>query len=261
MGALIKGFSAYTENEVLVFFRNAVALLILTPWVLASGVTSLKTSVFSLHFFRSAAGLTAMYCYFFALTKIPLAEAVILHMTTPIFIPIIAWMWLRELVPTSTKLALTIGYFGILLIVKPGTGVFTVGALFAVGSGFFAAIAMVCIRRMATTEPAIRIVWYFSLIGTLLSTIPLLWTWQMPQLSLIGILVLIGGLATVGQLCLTRGFTLAPAAQVGAFEYSEVVFGFLLGWIIWNELLDSLALVGVLSVFTAGFLILRHNRA
>lgn len=261
MGALIKELSTQVSNEVLVFSRNIVALLILTPWVLAKGLAKLKTHSFSLHLFRSVAGLSAMYCYFFALAYIPLADAVILHMTTPLFIPIIAWMWLRESVPSRTKWAIGIGYLGILLILKPGSGVFPLYALFALASGLFAAIAMVCIRRMAATEPPIRIVWYFTLISTVISSIPLLWTWQIPEPSLIGILVLIGALATLGQLLLTRGYTLAPAGQVGGFAYSEVVFGFTLGWIVWNELPDSLSVIGILAVCSAGMLILSRHRA
>ncbi len=260
MGALIKESSTQIPNEILVFFRNIVALLILTPWVLASGLAKLNTRVFSLHLLRSAAGLSAMYCYFFALAYIPLAEAVILHMTAPLFIPIIAWMWLRESVPSQTKWAIGIGYSGILLILQPGSGVFTFFALFALASGLFAAIAMVCIRRMAATEPPIRIVWYFSLISTVISAIPLLWTWQIPEPPLIGMLVLIGALATLGQLLLTRGYTLAPAGQVGGFAYSEVVFGFALGWIVWNELPDGLSVIGILVVCSAGMLILSHAR-
>ena len=123
-----------------------------------------------------------------------------------------------------------------------------------------AAIAMVCIRRMAATEPPIRIVWYFSLISTVISAIPLLWTWQIPEPPLIGMLVLIGALATLGQLLLTRGYTLAPAGQVGGFAYSEVVFGFALGWIVWNELPDGLSVIGILVVCSAGMLILSHAR-
>ncbi|HHZ83866.1 MAG TPA: DMT family transporter [Nitrospirales bacterium] len=260
MGALIKQTSADIPNETLVFFRNVVALLILTPWVLARGFATLNTRVFSLHVLRSAAGLTAMYCYFFALASIPLAEAVILHMTAPLFIPIIAWIWLKEPASSRTKWAIGIGYIGILLILKPGSGIFTFVALFALASGLFASIAMVCIRRMAATEPPLRIVWYFTLISTVISTIPLLWTWHIPEPSMIGTLVLIGALATLGQLLLTRGYTLAPAGQVGGFAYSEVVFGFTLGWIVWNELPDSLSVIGILTVCSAGMLILSHAR-
>ncbi len=260
MGALIKQTSADIPNETLVFFRNVVALAILTPWVLARGITTLNTQVFALHLLRSAAGLTAMYCYFFALASIPLAEAVILHMTAPLFIPIIAWIWLKEPVPSRTKWAIAIGYFGILLILQPGSGIFTFVALLALASGLFAAIAMVCIRRMATTEPPIRIVWYFTVISTIISSIPLFWTWHIPEPSLIGKLVLIGAIAILGQLLLTQGYTLAPAGQVGGFAYSEVVFGFTLGWIVWNELPNSLSSIGILVVCSAGMLILIHAR-
>ena len=260
MGALIKDAADHLPNEILVFFRNIVALLILTPWVLATGVAKLKTHLFPLHLLRSVAGLTAMYCYFFALKYLPLAEAVILHMTTPLFIPIIAWVCLRESAPSQAKWAVGIGYLGILLILKPGSGIFTFVALFALASGLFAAIAMVCIRRMAVTEPPIRIVWYFSFLSTVISFIPLLWIWQLPEPSEIGSLILIGALATLGQLLLTRGYTLAPAGQVGGFAYSEVVFGFTIGWMVWHELPDGFSLLGILSVCVAGMLILTPRR-
>ncbi len=260
MGALIKHSSMMIPNEVLVFFRNLVALLILTPWALATGVSNLKTSCLSLHLLRAGAGLTAMYCYFFALAHIGLAEAVTLHMTTPLFIPIIAWLWLRESIPSTNNWAIGLGYVGVLISLKPGHGVLTSIAWFALASGLFAAVAMVCFRRLAATEHPFRIVWYFSLIGTIVSAVPLLWAWQPLTPSIVATLVVIGSLATAGQLFLTRGYSLAAAGHAGAFAYSEVVFGFTLGWILWSEIPDALSLIGMILVCLAGILVLSEAR-
>lgn len=257
MGALVKYLSAELPNEMVVFFRSVMGLLALLPWVLHRGLGQLKTKRLRGHLGRGLAGVSAMYCYFYAIAHLPLAEAVLLNYSTPLFIPFIAALWLGEQVSPRLWVAIGTGFVGIVLILKPGLGLFTPVSLIGLASGLFAALAMVSIRRLSNTEPTLRIVFYFSLVCTAVSAVPLAWRWQTPDPGLWILLLGMGALASLAQLLLTRAYAHAPAAQVGPFTYSTVVFAAGIGWIFWSEIPDLLSFGGTALVCLAGVLTIR----
>jgi drug/metabolite transporter (DMT)-like permease len=205
------------------------------------------------------AGLGGMYCFFYVIARLQLFESFLLISTAPLFIPIIAYVWIHEPVERKVRGAIIIGFIGIILILKPGTGVFQPIAFVGLGAGLMGALAMVSIRRMSSSEPTIRIVFYFTVFGTLISAMPLVWSWQSPKAEIWWLLVLMGLLAAVGQFLLTKGYSLAPAAKVGPFSYSNVVFAMLLGWLLWGEILDFLTWVGAFLICIAGIITTRKT--
>lgn len=260
MGALIKQASGSLNSGMVVFFRNSVALVLMLPALFrGQSVGGFKTVELGLHMVRSLSGLAAMYFYFYTLTKLPLAEAVLLSYTSPLFIPFVAYIWLNEKVNKRLIAAMLIGFGGVILIMKPGTGMFQPAAFFGLAAGSVASISMVSIRRMAATEPPFRIVFYYTLIATFVSAIPLPWTWMTPDPGLWLVLLGIGFFACLGQLFVTRGYTLAPSAQIGPFTYSTVLFAAILGFFFWNEKLDLFTLGGGSLIFFAGILAARKS--
>jgi drug/metabolite transporter (DMT)-like permease len=257
MGALVKHLSAHLPNEMVVFFRSAMGLLALLPWVLHRGVSQLKTKKLRGHLGRGLAGVAAMYCYFYAIAHLPLAEATLLNYSTPLFVPFIAAAWLGEKISRKLWTAIATGFVGIVLILKPGLDLFTPVSLIGLASGMFAALAMVSIRRLTHTEPTLRIVFYFSAVCTAVSAVPLIWRWQTPDPGLWAILIGMGALASLAQLLLTRAYSHAPAAQVGPFTYSTVVFAAAIGWIFWGEIPDLLSFGGTALVCLAGIMTIR----
>jgi len=248
-GACVKAAAAHSSNEVVVFFRSAVSLLALLPWILRRGVSSLRSERVGGHLWRAAFGVSAMYAFFYAIGHMHLAEAMLLTYSTPLFIPFIAWFWIGEKPPFVVYPAALTGLIGITLIVKPGSeeidwfaGV--VGAC----SGVLAACAMVSIRRISDTEPAPRIVFYFVAMATAISAIPMLWAWQAPRPDTLLQLIGAGLTATIGQLCLTRAYASAPAARVGPFTYTAVIFSALIAWWLWDERMDTWSALGSLLV-------------
>ncbi|WP_051284424.1 DMT family transporter [Desulforegula conservatrix] len=260
MGALIKKASGSLNSGMVVFFRNSIALVLMLPALLRGrSVGGLKTGELGLHMVRSLSGLAAMYFYFYTLTKLPLAEAVLLSYTSPLFIPFVAYLWLNENVSKRLIAAMLIGFGGVVLIMKPGTGMFQAAAFFGLAAGAVASISMVSIRRMASTEPPFRIVFYYTLIATFASAFPLPWTWITPDPELWLVLLGLGVFACLGQLFVTRGYTLAPSAQIGPFTYSTVLFAAILGFIFWNEKLDFFTLGGGVLILIAGILAARKG--
>ena len=180
MGALIKQLSVQLPNEMVVFFRSAMGLLVLLPWVWRRGFGHLKTQRWRGHLLRGLAGVSAMYCFFYTIGHLPLAEAVLLNYSTPLFVPFISVLWLGEKIAHRLWLPIGIGFAGILLILKPGLALFTPVSLVGVASGILAALAMVSIRRLTRSEPTLRIIFYFSVVSTAVSAMPLIWRWQSP---------------------------------------------------------------------------------
>jgi len=258
MGAIVRVASESLPNEMVVFFRSAMGLVALLPWVWHLNV-NLTTRYFRFHLVRGLAGLSAMYCFFYAIAHVPLAEATLYNYSTPLWVPFLAFALLREPIPRRLAWDIGVGFVGIALILKPAFGGGGLASLIGVAAGIFAALAMVGVRRLIRTEPASRIVFYFSLICTVVSAVPLIWTWRTPALGLWLLLLLMGVLASAAQLLLTRGYAQAPAAQVGPFIYSTVVFSAVLGWLLWGDVFDMLSLLGAGLVCLGGVLAIRAS--
>ncbi len=254
MAALIKYLAQDVPQEMLVFSRNLFGLLALLPIVLHQGVGNLKTNRLRVHFQRALVGLVAMYGYFYVIAHLPLAEAVLVKLTAPFFLPIIGFFWLKERINLRTVLAILLGFVGVIFVLRPGTETFQPVALLGIAAAAMAAMAKVTIRDMADTEPTYRVVFYFGLIGTGVSAIPLLWGWQpLPSHAWIW-LVAIGLTGTVGQLLMTYAYQIANPGQVGPYTYASVIYAALIGWAFWNEALLITTLIGSVLIIASGIL-------
>lgn len=253
MAAMIKHLSDHLDTEVIVFARNLFGLLILLP-IIASrgGFGQLRTRFLHLHMIRGFTGVTAMFCFFYTIGHIALAEAVLVKMTVPFFLPIVAWLWLREVISVRTWLAIIGGFAGVAVIMDVSSGSVNPVMWVALAGAAIMSVAKVSIRRMAVSEPAQRVVFYFALFATLFSALPLPWASTLPAgtdyLWLFGI----GLVATGGQYAMTTAYQIARPGQVGVYNYSSVVWAALLGWIFWGETLVLTTLIGTLLIVAAG---------
>ena len=118
-GAVVKTASVDLPTSMVVFFRNFFALLLLLPVIMRYGWSSLKTQVLGLHLRRALVGVSAMYCFFYSLAGLALADAMILKMTAPIFVPLMAFLLLKESTTAWILLAVSIGFSGVALIIQP----------------------------------------------------------------------------------------------------------------------------------------------
>lgn len=257
-GVIIRLASDGLPNEMIVFFRNAFGLLSLMPIFAREGTAIIHTQKLHLHLVRGLCGVTAMYSLFFVLSNLQLANAMLLKATIPIFIPLVAFSWLKERISVAARLAIAIGFCGVFLILEPGTD-FNWIMLVGLFSSAVASVSMVTIRKLSATEPAVRTVLYFAIIASLVSAIPLTWAWKTPTAREWLLLMGVGFSSTVVQLLTTRGYASAPASQVGIFSYSSVIFGALIGWLFWQELWDINSFIGALFIIGAGFLTLRSR--
>ncbi|MFQ5545788.1 MAG: DMT family transporter, partial [Acidiferrobacterales bacterium] len=260
-GASIKMASANLSSPSIVFWRNAISLAILMPWALWCWPESLQTRNLNLILLRAVAVVASLYCYYFALSVIPIVDAVLLHFSSPIFVPLLGFLLYRFPINRVVLVAVAIGFVGITLVLKPGMGVFEPAALAALAAGVLGGLAVVAIWRMQGNEHPARIAFYFAFFGLLISGVPMLWIGEMPGLSDWLPLLMLGVFSTAAHLLLAYGCLIAPADRVITLDYSVVIFAAILGWLFWGEVVDAFVIVGTILVVGAGILVTRGTRA
>ena len=254
MGVGIREVSSGVNNESVVFFRNLVGVLFFLPLVLLKGAAPLKTARIRSHLWRTGYGLAAMYCFFYAIAHLPLADAMLFTYSAPVFTPVLAWWLLKE--PLTKRMLVTtgIGLIGVLLVAKPSQALLDSQALVGLAASILAAFAFVSIREMSDSEPAFRIVFYFSLFSALISAVPLTWAWQPLDSHQLGLLLVIGLLATVSQIVMSKAYGLAPPGLIGPFAYLAIVFAGVIAWLRWGETPDLSSLIGAALIFASSLL-------
>jgi drug/metabolite transporter (DMT)-like permease len=260
MGVFIRLASHTVSNELIVFARNLTGLLILLPWIMLGTGQTWRTGVFKQHLWRALTGITAMYGFFYAIAKLPLSTAMVFTYSSPIFIPIVASIFLKEAMTARAWTAAIIGFIGVLLVCRPHDGALSYVAIIGVCSSFLAATAFVTVRALGKSEPAARIVFYFALISTLISALPLIWAGRALNIHELGLLIIVGVLATVSQLCMTRAYALAPANRIGPITYLAIVFGGAYAWWLWQEVPSAWTFVGSSLIIFAGLWGIRQRR-
>lgn len=261
MSAMVKLLSHALPNAVTVFLRSGLSLLVLLPPILRRGSGGLRTAHWKEHVVRGIVGMGGMYCFFFVISQLGLAEALLLNYSLPLFIPLVERVWMGEPTPRGIWKPLSLGMLGLILILKPGMDLFRPAALVGVVGALFAATAQVGVRRLTLSESVTKIVFYFSVSSTLIALGPALLVWETPKAAQLPIVLAMAASGTVAQLMMTRAYQLAPAAQVGPFIYGSVVFGALLDWLIFARHPDVLGSFGTALVIAAGILALRGRLA
>ncbi|MCU4640297.1 DMT family transporter [Acinetobacter courvalinii] len=244
MGICIRYASHTVDNYTIVFFRNVVGLILFLPFIFKQGMGFVKTEKLWMHTWRSIVGLAAMYGFFYAIAHLKLSNAMVFTYSSPIFIPLIAWLFLKEKVTTAMLCAAGLGFIGVFCVAKPDQGLLNWISIVGISSSLLASMAFVTVRALTQTEPPERIVFYFCLIGSLLSVIPMFWVWRPYHVHELFFLVAAGVLANVSQIFMSHAYRLAPAGQIAPVNYIAIIFAGIWGFLLWNEVPDLYSVIG-----------------
>jgi drug/metabolite transporter (DMT)-like permease len=257
ISAFAKAAGSDVSSGVIVFFQYAISLVVLMPWFLRVGMRNLRTHKLKLQLVWSIFGLGSQFLLFVALTKIPLLDASLLANASPLFIPLVVWVWQKERPDAWLAFTLVLGFVGIILILQPGgdaSGMLSLGTPIAIAAGVCSAIGLTAAGLLQKTEPVPRtLFWYFLLSPLLVSPISFT-TWTMPTPRAWLYLLLIGVCMAAAQLLTVLAYTQASPSRLAPFNYSVVVFAALIGWIVWNEVPNLLTIVGAVVVAAGGIL-------
>lgn len=260
MTSLVKIVGHRMNSFQIVFFRCLIGFLIMLALHGKTGLRNLKTRHPLLHMLRSAIGISAMFCMFYAITHMALADATAINFSRPLFMILIAFLFLGERISWRHAGAVVFGFFGILLIAKPGTTSFQPTALVAAAGALLGALVVVTIKKLSATERTTVIMFYYTLWTTVISFFPAWAVWQTPSARDLVLLLGIGGLGVAGQGLITHGFGLGDATVVVPFDYLRLIYATLYGIFLFGEIPDTLAVVGATLILCSNFYILFLKR-
>jgi len=264
--ALLAVFVKLAHNEgadiwwiVFIQYLTSFALCL----ALSAGVKfkNIKPANFKFEILRGTAGVLSFFCFAFAMTEVPLVDASLLQNTAPIFIPIIGLLWLKDKVEKKIWLGIIIGFIGVVLIIKPDSGLFKAGDLVGLVSGFFLAIGYVAMKIITKTDGFKTILFYFSASAMILSAPLGIIHWSDP--GVLGWLyAIITGVLLVSYLnLLNYAYRHIEPNKLSPFNYSVVVFMGLFDWWLFGHVPSVLTIVGIIVVSTGGILaILWHEK-
>ncbi len=262
MDATIKWLTAEYSIAQVVALRSWFGLPLLCFFALhGGGFKSLRTSRPQLHVGRYLLVLALSFGFFWALSQMKLVDAIAITFAAPIFITALSVPLLKEPVGLHRWVAISVGFCGVLVMLRPGMGIFQWAALVVLVSVVVYALLMITTRAFKSVESTASLMLYPQLGMSLTGIILAPFFWVTPDLVDIGLFAFAGLFGSVGVMCVTHAFRLGPAAVISPFEYSALIWATLLGYLLWGELPDMITLIGAVIVISSGlYLIYRETK-
>jgi drug/metabolite transporter (DMT)-like permease len=240
----------------LVFFRNFFGLLFLLALLARSGgINSLRSRLPLFHGLRAGFALGATFSFFIGLQFMPLAEAFAITFTAPIFITVLSIPVLGEKVGLRRWTAVVVGFVGVVILLRPGSDALRVEALLPLTAALCYAFVMLLSRKLSQREPVTSVLFWTALVGSIASGAALPFDWLSPTPRDWALFVLLGLLGSVTMWFMTLAYRHAPAAVVAPFDYTILLWGLLIGWLVWHELPDPQIWPGVAILIACGLYI------
>lgn len=259
MGVFVKLGAAHFSHVELVFYRSLFGLL-LVYGIMRHRHIRVATRHWRAHLWRGVSGSLALALFFYCITVLPLATAVTLNYTAPLFLTLLTMLVFKDRFHLPLTGAIALGFCGVVLLLQPTLEreQLLPGVLGLI-SGFLAGVAYLNVKQLAMIgEPDARTVFYFSLTATLGSGVWILFD-SVHAITLQGLAILLGlgSSATLAQLAMTRAYRTGKTLVVGSLAYSTIVFASLFGMLLWNETLGLMSWLGMAFIIASGVLSLR----
>jgi len=251
MAIAIRLASAQLHTFEVAFFRNLFGLLAATPLLFRHGPGLLRTAHLPKYIVRCLIGIASMFCGFWAIGHLPLAQAISLSYSTPLFVTIAAVTFLHEHVRARRWAAVVVGFLGVLVLVRPGTSGFTPGALVALSAAVLSGVVSIQIKQLSAVEPADRIVLWTTLLWVPMSLGPALFVWQWPH-GLTWLWVAAAGvLGTSAHMLWTRALTLGDVSALTPISFMQLPVVAVFAWLMFDEPVDRWTIAGAGIIFAA----------
>ena len=244
MVVIVRNLSDDLHPFEIAFFRCLLGFLMLLPILLRNGIKSMHTKNIGGMALRSVFHTGGMLFYFMALTLMPLAELSSLTFLAPLIITLLAVLLLGEKLGIRRIVSLFIGFSGALIILRPGSEVIGTGAIYALGSVFSWAGAVIVIKHLSHTNSTVTITIYGLFFLTLFTLIPASFVWRWPTFDQYIWLFALAAVGTVGQLLFTEAMKVADVTLVMPFDFAKLIYASLFGFFIFSEVPSFWTLVG-----------------
>ena len=257
--AVLRHASEFMHPLYMVFWRSLFGAMVLIPWILRQGKGVLKTDRMPLLFVRSITGFIAMVGIFYSVAHIPLAQAMAINYSGPLFASLGAVLIFGELMKARRVAALIVGFLGVLVVLRPGVDDFSLGTAAALLGALGMASSMLAIRALGTTESNQAIVIYGNMLALPFAAVLAVMYWQWPSWYEFGLLVVIGALSTVAQLFMNRALIVAETGAIIPIDFLRLVFVSVLGAVLFGQSIDAFMWLGGIVILASVVYITRRE--
>jgi drug/metabolite transporter (DMT)-like permease len=260
-GLLVKTLSAggmdpFQTSLARVFF----ALVALAPFIWRVGPAAFKTNHPVIHLLRGFVGGAAMLFGFYGLAHLPLATVTALGFTQPLFTIILAVLILSEPVRWRRWAATAVGFLGVLVMLRPGSGSFEPVLLAPLAMAFCIAVAVVLVKRLPASESQTAMLVYFCVASFLLALVPAILHWRDPTPLEWLLLAGVGVLGMISQACILRAYRAGEATFVAPFDYSKLLLATIVGYLFFAEVPDVWTWGGAAIIIASTYYIVWRER-
>lgn len=275
IGLMVTGISLFALNDALgkwlvatypvaelLMVRSAAALILLAPFIWRAGITPFVSAPRPrLQFARVALSSVEVAMFFLAVAYLPLADVMTFYLAGPIYVTALSALLLGERVGWRRWSAVVVGFFGVLIALRPSPATLTLPALIALGGSFFFSFLMVITRSLRNTDTVVLTAGQIA--GTLVfGAMVAPFGWVTPSAGDLTLLSLFGVVSIVALACVNLALKLAPASVVAPFQYTMIVWGIALGYLVFGDIPDLATLAGATIIIAAGlFIFWREQRA
>ncbi|MGX9522443.1 DMT family transporter [Vibrio mediterranei] len=250
VGVIVRLLSDSIGVFQILLFRQLVFLTLLMPAIVINFASLRQPTHLKLHTFRILGAFTALSIGFVVVSTIPLANATALGFTQVLFVALLARLFLRETLSMNRILTLILGFSGVMLIVQPSfddtsLGYIVLGLVASMG----AAIAAICVRRIAQLESKLALLAYQALFVGILALVPSTFDWVWPSWNELLLLVSVGVISSIAQWFGVSAYKYGAANVVSNVEYVKIIYAMGIGYLLFSETPNQLAIIGVVLLF------------
>ncbi len=263
MSLIVKVLGKTLPTAEIVFVRCAVTLVISYAMVRAARIPVWGRRK-SLLILRGLAGFGALFCFFFAVTKLPLADVTVIHFTNPVFTAFLAAGFLKEKLGRRELVGLPLCLAGVTFVAQPsflfGTGarnLDTLAVVLALAAALLSSVAYTTVRKLRETDDPLVIIFYFPLVATPASIPFMLGHAARPTAFEWMLLIGVGVVTQIGQIFLTKGLHREKAGRAMSMSYVQVIFAAGWGFLFFREIPNSLSILGAALILCGMFLVSR----
>ena len=244
-----------------IWARYTVQAILVTVLILPKINVYGRTKYPKLQLLRSVALMMATTLFFFAFSRLGLAEASAIFNISPVLITLGAFLFLREQIGPRRVIGILVSLLGALIIIRPGSGVFTIYAILPLGAAIFYSTYSLATRFVGTDESPWTSLFYSAIFGAICYSIYIVFNWNPMSNNALLLTIIIGLFGTAGHICLIRALTLGEASLVAPFIYINLLFTTIWGFVLFGNLPDFWTIVGALIIVAAGIYVWARDRA
>ena len=245
---IVRYLSAFYDPSFIVMVRNIFALAILMPYIYKNYQNIFTTDKLTINILRASSGFLSMTMWFYAVSMIPIADAVSISFIVPSLTTIFAIIFLKEKINIKNWISIIIGFIGVLIIIRPGFKEFNIAYLLMIVSACFWAISNILTKILSASQQPMNVVAYLTTIMTILSVPFGVFYIQPLTIFSIFLLIAMAIISNLSYFLLSKSYSKADLSIVQPFDFTRLIFSALIGYFIFDEKVDLLTIVGSLII-------------